>query len=85
MPKKHYCQNCQNPIEEGKEIKVKKGSNYHYSRYSSYPRDYYVYYLCPRCYQQQHEERAVIFLVYQRQQDKKTDRITKKSQKVKKN
>jgi hypothetical protein len=56
MPKKRYCQKCQNPIEEGKGIKVNKGANYHYSRYSSYPRDCYIYYLCPKCYQQQQEE-----------------------------
>ncbi|CAG8546970.1 39213_t:CDS:2 [Gigaspora margarita] len=51
-----YCQKCKDPIEEGKEIKVSKGSNYHSSRYSSGPRDFYTYYLCPKCYQQQQEE-----------------------------
>lgn len=56
MSKKRYCRNCEKPIEEGKEIKVKKGSNYHSSRYSSYPRDYTIYYLCPSCYQKQQEE-----------------------------
>jgi len=56
MPKKRYCQNCKNIIEEGKEIKVCKGTNYRSSRYSSYPSDYYIYYLCPKCFQQQQEE-----------------------------
>ena len=45
MPKKRYCQNCKNIIEEGKEIKVCKGTNYRSSRYSSYPSDYYVFLL----------------------------------------
>jgi len=58
MPKTRYCQNCQNLIEEGKEIKAHKATNNYYSsRYSSYPRDYYSYYLCPKCYQQQQEEK----------------------------
>jgi len=53
---KKYCKKCKKSIEEGKEIKVHKGSNYHSSRYSSYPRDYYSYYLHPECYEQQQEE-----------------------------
>jgi hypothetical protein len=56
MTKKRYCKTCQIPIEEGKEIKVKKGRNYRYSRYSSYPQDYVIYYLCSVCYQKQQEE-----------------------------
>jgi hypothetical protein len=58
MPKKRYCQKCQNLIEEGKEIKFGKavGYNNYYSRYSSGPRNYATYYLCPNCYQQQQEE-----------------------------
>ena len=56
MAKKHYCRKCQNLIEEGKEIKFNEGTDYYYSRYSSDPRSYITYYLCPNCYQQQKEE-----------------------------
>ncbi|CAJ0865651.1 13928_t:CDS:10 [Entrophospora sp. SA101] len=56
MAKKHYCRKCEKLIDEGKEIKVSKGSNYYSSRYSSGPQDYATYYLCPQCYQQQQEE-----------------------------
>lgn len=56
MSKKRYCQKCQNLIEEGKEIKFSEGSNYYSSRYSSGSRDYFTYWLCPKCYQQQQEE-----------------------------
>ena len=56
MAKKHYCQKCQNLIDEGKEIKFNEGSNYRSSRYSSGPRNWATYYLCPKCFQQQKEE-----------------------------
>ena len=56
MTKKYYCQKCQNLIEEGKEIKIEEGSNYRSSRYSSGPRNWVIYYLCPNCFQQQQEE-----------------------------
>ena len=56
MAKKHYCQKCQKLIEEGKQIKFGKVSNYYSRRYSSGPRNYATYYLCPECYQQQEEE-----------------------------
>lgn len=56
MAKKRYCQKCQNLIEEGKEIKFSKGTDYYSSRYSSGPRSYYTYYLCPKCLEQQQEE-----------------------------
>ena len=53
---KKYCHKCQKPIEEGKEIKFSEGTDYYSSRYSSGPRSYITYYLCPKCYQQQQEE-----------------------------
>ena len=54
MPQK-YCQKCKKLIEEGKEIKTHKTTNY----YSSHPRNYYSYYLCPECYEKQQEEDRV--------------------------
>ena len=55
MAKKYYCQECQNPIEEGKQIKRQKRTNYS-SRYSSGSGNYYTYYLCRNCFQKQQEE-----------------------------
>jgi len=106
MAKKRYCKKCEKLIEEGKEIKVHKEGNYRSSRYSSGPRDCYIYYLCWKCHQQQQEETeaknekvwqqvgwgllalviviivlVAAFLLYQHQQDKKLDRITKKASK----
>ncbi|WP_322632547.1 hypothetical protein [endosymbiont DhMRE of Dentiscutata heterogama] len=48
MTQKHYCQKCKNLIEEG--------SNYRGYRYSYGPRNWFIYYLCPQCFQQQKEE-----------------------------
>jgi hypothetical protein len=56
MAKKYYCQNCQNLIEEGKQIKVGKDSNYSSSHRYSSRGNYYTYYLCPECFKQQQEE-----------------------------
>ncbi|KLL05357.1 MAG: hypothetical protein MRERV_1c009 [Mycoplasmataceae bacterium RV_VA103A] len=56
MTQKHYCQKCKNLIEEGKEIKVKEGSNFRGYRYSYGPTNWTVYYLCPQCFQQYQEE-----------------------------
>ncbi|CAG8838207.1 269_t:CDS:2, partial [Racocetra persica] len=47
---------CKNPIEEGKEIKVKEGSNFRGYRYSYGPTNWTIYYLCPQCFQQYQEE-----------------------------
>lgn len=51
MAKKRYCQKCKQPIEEGKEIKLSKGSNYSSSRYGSDPQDFTTYYWCFTCYE----------------------------------
>lgn len=57
MTKKRYCQKCKQPIEEGKGIKISKGSNYSSSRYGySGPRNFTTYYWCFTCYEKHQTE-----------------------------
>ena len=57
MSEKHYCLECQKPIEEGKEVKIEKENSRRYHHRSTWSRGNYItYYLCLPCFKKQQAE-----------------------------